>query len=122
MIVLVTGGRNNHNRAAAKRALKSYNGPGNILISGGADGWDCVCEQIWHTDFQLPYVVVPAPWKLLGKFAGLARNGQMVDGEALTPYAALVPDVVIAGSGGVGTADCISRAQAAGIEVIVASD
>lgn len=121
MIILVTGGRNNDDYPLAEAALAPYAHPGNILINGSAPGWDLTCESAWRS-FQLPYIGVPAQWGFdrdkRVRAAGPIRNGIMVDGKSIFPYAELVPDVVIAGEGGRGTADCVDRAERAGIEVL----
>lgn len=118
MIVLVTGGRDQYNKPMARKALKPYAEVGNIMVSGGASGWDEACEDVWGMEFQLPYVVVPAPWNRAGKAAGMARNIHMIRGNSIAPYGVLTPDVVVAGPGGKGTAHCIAKAREAGIEVV----
>jgi hypothetical protein len=53
----------------------------------------------------------PADWQKHGKAAGPIRNRQMLeDGK---------PDLVIAFSGGRGTANMISQARAAGVKVLI---
>lgn len=118
MIILVTGGRNNNDRDGARNALEPYRSVKNILVSGASTGWDTVCVRVWVTEFQLNAVLHPAPWDRMGRPAGPMRNRAMVKGHSLALYAKLVPDLVIAGWGGSGTAHCIRQAEEAGIEVI----
>lgn len=58
-----------------------------------------------------PFPVTHEEWKRLGPRAGPLRNQRMVD-------ALPKPVLCIAFPGGRGTADCVSRARAAGIPVI----
>lgn len=118
MIILVTGGRDNSSITAATEALRPFAQPGHLLIHGNATGWDQTCALIWTEVFQLPAVAVPARWDQFGKMAGPTRNESMVSGNAISPHALLVPDVVIRGRGGHGTADCVARARKAGIPVV----
>lgn len=117
MIIMVTGGRDYDDPPAVKRALEEYAQLGNILISGGAWGADYLAEAYWHKQ-QLPFVVVPAAWDRSGPAAGHARNHQMIVGNAIAPYAHLVPDLVVAFPGGKGTKDATTRARDHGIEVL----
>lgn len=116
--MLVTGGRDHEDKDMVRAALEPYRSVKNILISGGADGWDYLTEQVWGMEFQLPYVVKPAPWDRAGKAAGMMRNMTMLDGNAIAPYGQLIPDVVVAGPGGKGTHGCIREAEKRGIEVV----
>lgn len=54
-----------------------------------------------------------ADWSKYGKAAGPMRNQKMLDEYK--------PDLVVALPGGRGTADMVSRARVAGVEVIEAS-
>lgn len=128
MIILTTGGTSKtleklglayaDVKTNAKLALEPYGEVGNYLVVGGANGWDEICRTIWHYDFQLPYVVVPAAWDRIGRAAGPARNIHMVRGNSIAPYGVMVPDVVVVGPGDRGTWHCRSEAEKAGIEVI----
>jgi hypothetical protein len=52
---------------------------------------------------------MPADWNTLGRAAGPIRNGRMLrDG---------LPDAVIAFAGGIGTANLVAQARAAGVTV-----
>lgn len=131
MIILTTGGTAqtlasmgitpSAARESAQAALTLYAAVGNILVQGGANGWDEICRSIWHHTFQLPYVTHPAAWDRQGKAAGPVRNIAMVRGLSLAPYGALVPDVVIVGPGDRGTNHCRSEAEKAGIKVVYAT-
>lgn len=80
-----------------------------IIISGHARGADQLGEMFAH-QYNIPVEVYPANWDIHGKRAGFIRNQQMLDEGK--------PDLVIAFPGGVGTADMVRRAKAAGVEVI----
>lgn len=72
------------------------------IICGGATGADSLAVE-FAKEFGIPYTVFPAEWKKFGKYAGPARNAQMIkEGK---------PDLVIAFPGGKGTADMIEQAQ-----------
>jgi len=78
-----------------------------ILVHGdcrGADrlaaGWAKACELIVEAH--------PADWDTYGKKAGSIRNQEMLDSGI---------DGVVAFTGGVGTADMVDRARAAGVLV-----
>lgn len=117
-IVMVTGGRKYDDREYVEYVLQEHNSPGNILVVGGATGADELVRQVWHYDFQLPYVVEPAPWDRTGKPAGIMRNMSMVNGMSLVPHGGLLtPSLVVAFPGGRGTAHARSYAIERGIEV-----
>lgn len=120
MIILTTGGRDNYNERQAGEALAPYAEVGNVLVVGGAQGWDEAARKVWHYNFQLPYVVHPAPWDRAGKAAGPMRNIAMVRGHSIAPHGILTPDIVVAGKGGTGTRGCIKEARERGIEVVYA--
>ncbi len=118
MIVMVTGGRDWTDYHHVWNTLEPYNEPGNILVVGGADGLDELARQVWHYEFQLPYVVEPAPWDRSGKPAGMMRNMSMVEGMSLVPHAAkLIPDLVVVFPGGRGTAGAKEYAMKRGIAI-----
>lgn len=122
MIVATTGGRYfDFNRQFSYEKFlkfwKQFDNVKNILIVGGATGWDAKVAHLWHHTFQLPYVTVPAAWDRTGRAAGPARNIHMMRGNSLAPYAHLKPDVLVAGPGGRGTAQCVRQARERGIEV-----
>ena len=79
------------------------------VIQGGATGADALARE-WCCSREVPYVNVPANWKLLGKAAGPIRNQRMIDEYG--------PSLVLAFPGGRGTADMVSRAHRARITVV----
>jgi len=85
-----------------------------ILIHGAAQGADELARR-WAARNGIPDLPFKADWYPQGfgrldKSAGPCRNQRMIDEGK--------PDRVIAMPGGRGTADMISRARAAGIEVV----
>lgn len=80
------------------------------IIQGGATGADALARE-WCCNREVPYVNVPANWKLHGKAAGPIRNQKMLDKYE--------PDLVLAFPGGKGTADMVSRAMAASVQVML---
>ncbi len=120
MIVMVTGGRDYTDYRTVHDSLVPYNSPDNILVVGGAPGADELARRVWHNDFQLPYIVQPAPWNRHGKPAGVMRNMSMLQGRSLVPHVdadRLIPAVLIAFPGGKGTTHARDYAIALGIEV-----
>lgn len=83
--------------------------PISALIQGGARGADRSAAECAR-GLGIKVVTVPADWRTHGKAAGPIRNQRMIDD--------FKPDLVLAFPGGRGTADMVSRARAAGIEVI----
>jgi YspA, cpYpsA-related SLOG family len=105
--VLVCGGREYHDAACVDKwltDLRPY-----LVIQGGAFGADLLALN-WARSHQVNARTFAADWKKHGKSAGPKRNQQMLD-EGL-------PDVVLAFPGGRGTADMVTRAKAAGVDVI----
>ena len=47
-----------------------------IIVSGHARGADSLGERFAH-EFNLPFELHPANWRLLGKAAGMVRNAEM---------------------------------------------
>lgn len=79
-----------------------------VIIAGGAKGADSAAADFAAVAFcQLQEF--KADWNKHGKAAGAIRNQQMLDEGK--------PDLVVAFPGGRGTADMVSRAKKAGIEV-----
>lgn len=115
MKILVCGGRAYANREAVEIALSPYRPkPGDrstehVIIHGGAEGADTLADD-WARKWVLKRKVYRPDWKKHGKAAGPLRNARMI--------AEAKPDICIAFPGGRGTADCVSKARAAGIEVI----
>lgn len=115
MRVLVCGGRDFSDRDMLARALAPYK-PVPVtavcehkIIAGGATGADALAIE-WAEVFGVPFRIFPANWKEHGRAAGPIRNQRMIDEGK--------PDLVIAFPGGRGTADMVSRARKAGIEVV----
>lgn len=127
--ILVTGGRNYHNRNKVFQILyqicddKGWNTepdrygnslPNVTIIHGacptGADRWADEFAIVHWTNIQ----TFSPDWDLHGKAAGPLRNQEMVDYliERQGPH------LVVAFPGGKGTADCVKRAKRAKIEVI----
>lgn len=80
-----------------------------LVIQGGARGADTF-GRLWAYGAGIPTETYFANWDRDGRAAGPIRNRRMLkDGK---------PDLVIAFPGGVGTADMIKAALAAGVEVI----
>ena len=80
-----------------------------VIIHGGASGADRMASN-WAFTFGLTEEAYLADWKTHGRAAGPIRNRQMlVEGK---------PDLVLAFPGGKGTANMITQAEKAGVEVI----
>jgi hypothetical protein len=110
MRVLVCGGREYDDWGKVLWALAPYDAPGHTtIIQGGAKGADFLA-RVWAKWNGVSCEEYPADWKTYGKAAGSIRNQQMLDEGK--------PDLVIAFPGGTGTADMVSRAKKAGVEVI----
>lgn len=110
MKVLVTGGRDFNNVQCVFRELAQLS-PSRV-IHGGASGADRLAG-LWAEKHNVGVSVYPAKWDEHGKSAGPRRNQEMIDVEK--------PDVVLAFPGGRGTADCVRRAEAAGIRIVRAT-
>jgi hypothetical protein len=114
--VLVTGSRDYSDGAAMESAFLGWGRdvgfPRATLVHGGARGADSLAGRIWADRFGLPVEVHCADWAGLGKRAGHVRNQVMVDLGAAVCFAFPL-------SGSRGTWDCVRRARAADIPVIV---
>ena len=77
-----------------------------MVVHGGARGADSLAEQ-WANYMEFPSIRNPAPWKRMGKRAGISRNESMLQ--------MWEPDLVVAFPGGTGTDDMVKRAVDAGI-------
>ena len=111
MRVLVTGGRDFTNAALMAWVLWDVQvtlGPITEIIHGDATGADHLAGN-WAFDSRIPSTCEQADWNQ-GPQGGPERNARMV---------AMNPDLVVAFPGGTGTADCVRKAKAAGIEVRV---
>lgn len=111
MRVLVCGWRDYADKQYLWSVLDGF-GPPEIteVISGMARGADSFAAE-WAERFGFPLHKFPADWDKHGRAAGPIRNQQMLDEGK--------PDLVLAFPGGRGTADMISRARKAGVEVRV---
>ena len=128
MRIAVTGGRKFADAKLAERVLARLH-PAAILVHGAAGGADIICAMWWRRQGRTvdPH---PADWdgpcrntcapghrrrKTSGQgdfcpAAGVYRNQEMVDSGL---------DVLVAFTGGDGTADMITRCRAAGVPVLV---
>jgi hypothetical protein len=79
------------------------------VIHGNARGADTLAGEIANK-FRMTVEVHPARWDIYGRGAGPIRNQEMVDSGSDICLAFLMP-------GSTGTADCVKRAEKAGIEV-----
>lgn len=115
MNVLVCGGRDYADRTKVFDELEILNAFNMKLcvISGGATGADAIAEEWARANIKkrngVSFRGFDADWKKHGKAAGPIRNQAMIDRGK--------PDLVLAFPGGRGTADMVSRARAAGVEV-----
>lgn len=108
--VIVCGGRNYSDEEAVARALLNvwldHDRPPMQVVQGGAKGADEAARKVAETQgFRCD--TFHADWSI-GPYAGPKRNQQMVEAGA---------DLLIAFPGGKGTADCVLRAERAGIPV-----
>lgn len=116
--VLVTGGHDFDDQATVDRAIDqvfAICSGGITLLHGAAKGADA-CANAWAMAKRVVGASVGihryhAEWRKHGKAAGPLRNQRMIQDDK--------PDLVVAFPGGSGTADCVRRARAAGIEVLV---
>jgi hypothetical protein len=112
MKALICGGRKFNDMKLASSTLdrlRTELGFTNI-IQGGATGADTIA-MLWANSRGVPNVTYPAQWNIHGKKAGPMRNTQMLEEGK--------PDVVIAFPGDKGTRDMVSKAEAAGVKVIL---
>lgn len=119
--VLVCGGRDYDNRErlfeVLDQALKAATLAGKTftLVHGGARGADAL-SGLWAAERQehVTVRVYKADWEKHKRSAGPIRNRLMFTSEQ--------PDVIIAFSGGKGTADMISVARKANVPVYEVKD
>jgi hypothetical protein len=118
MRVLVTGGRSYANKmrvwSTLNQLLQEHGDL--VVIEGGADGADAFARAWCARARRSPerrdkvhLITEEADWDRHGKAAGPIRNARML----------LVhkPDLVVAFSGGRGTANCVEQARKLGVEV-----
>lgn len=109
--VLVCGGRDYRDRARVFKVLDRLHAERDfrVVIHGMASGADHEAE-VWAGVRHVALHRFAAQWAKYGKAAGPMRNQRMINEGR--------PDLVVAFPGGSGTADCVARARAAGIEVV----
>lgn len=94
-------------------------GPIECVYEGEADGAD-LCGRAWAESRGVPWLGFPADWHPgggpLDRGAGPKRNADMRDGRHSSGQVQ-PPELVIAASGGSGTADMVSKMRAAGRHV-----
>lgn len=110
MKLIVCGGRKYENKLAVYHVLDRVHAKYKIslIIEGGALGADRQARG-WAIENRVPHVTEEANWAKYGRRAGPIRNGVML--------AKYMPDGVIAFPGGMGTANMIEQAEAAGVQV-----
>lgn len=111
MRVLVTGGRDYRDWSAFMRTMDALQAerPITLLMHGDHHSGADPMTMRYALVRGIPCAGMKPHWQTMGKPAGPRRNGWMVD--------LLFPDMAVAFPGGSGTADCVRRARAAGIEV-----
>lgn len=123
--VLICGGRAYRDWQNVERVLDTLNERPTVIIEGGALGADAYAK-VWAAGADVLVETYEADWRDLSHsdarirtdrygrrydaYAGPRRNQRMIDEGK--------PDLVIAFSGGNGTADMVRRAKAAGVRVI----
>jgi cysteine synthase len=110
--ILVCGGRAYADRAAVFGALdrlKAVHGDLTV-VQGGATGADALARAWCAAQPGIHMINEPADWRAHGRAAGPIRNQRMIDQHK--------PDVVLAFTGGRGTADMIRRAERGDIPVV----
>ena len=106
MRIIVTGGRD---YADAKKLFAVLDSIRPTLVMHGAyRGADTLADD-WAKSRGVKCKPFPADWTAHKKQAGPIRNSRMIAEGA---------DLVVAFPGGTGTADCVCKARAAGIEVL----
>ena len=105
MRVLVCGGRECWDYTSIQQELNDFSIEITEIIEGGARGADA-CAHAWALLNGVKCTTVNADWDKHGKAAGPIRNAEMLK---------LKPDYVLAFEGGVGTANMLKQARAAGV-------
>jgi YspA, cpYpsA-related SLOG family len=107
---LICGGRDFADQEMFDRAmgdLLAMKGCPAKVVHGDARGADTMADA-WGHRMAITVIAMPADWETYGNGAGPMRNQRMLDFK---------PALVIAFPGGKGTADMVSRARKAGIDV-----
>jgi YspA, cpYpsA-related SLOG family len=109
--VIVCGGRDFSDWDLLRKTLDAMHAkkPFDRVAHGAAPGADALADS-WARLRRIKIERYYALWKTHGKAAGPIRNQKMLEEER--------PDLVIAFSGGRGTADMVRRARAAGVKVM----
>ena len=109
-VVLVCGSRHLVIESFVFRTLDEIHEekPIDAVVHGGCSGADSLANK-WAFDRGLPVIGVPANWSSYGKRAGPLRNGWMLKFVRV--------NLVVAFPGGSGTANMVSQARDAGVEV-----
>ena len=111
MRILVCGGRYYRNHERLDEVLDEISMAAQkvvLIINGGASGADSLAVR-WAEERMLPVCTFTANWPKFGAAAGPIRN------EWMLTYGK--PDLVVAFSGGRGTANMVRLARGAGVEV-----
>jgi len=110
MIVLVCGGRKFHDKKFLYSVLDHINKHSPILtiIHGDAKGADSLGGR-WARENDVLEHAKPADWGKYGKSAGFKRNVEMIN---------MNPHLVVAFTGGVGTAMMIRISKEHGVKVM----
>jgi hypothetical protein len=113
-LVLVCGGRDYADYWTVFEVLDGLHRaiPIGCIIEGGALGADRFARR-WAQERGVELKTVEADWKRHGKAAGPIRNHDML---------LLQPDLVVAFPGGRGTANMVTQARAAGVDVMELDD
>ena len=106
-VVAVCGGRDYSDAKMVSKMLKKAHPT--LIVHGAATGADTLAGKFAQRN-GIPVISVPAKWNLHGRSAGPRRNQKIIDRYR--------PHKLIAFPGGVGTADMVRRAKAAGILVV----
>jgi len=116
MIVLITGGRKYRNRRELYAVLDRLHAERRFtfLVHGDADGADTLAHK-WALERGVQPVAMPALWDYDGEVkAGSKRNKRMLDFAK--------PSLIVAFSGGRGTANMMKIGFDAGVELIDVED
>jgi len=110
MKLIVCGGRHFNDALLLRQTLDDLHAKRGFtaMMHGGATGADTLAKE-WAAGKPIDRYVCHANWRAYGRAAGPRRNAKMLLWK---------PDLVVAFPGGMGTADMVKRAKAAGIEVI----
>ncbi len=111
-VIWVAGGRDYDDATYMRERLAEEATEDAVLITGAARGADLRAEMIWR-QLQLPYIGVPARWRVVGDAAGPIRNAVIADG-----FLGMVPEGLIAFPGDFKWVTAIALAKARGIPLL----